>query len=303
MTPVTAPPAPPETAWRRARPFLGLALAGYGLLVLLGLLAHDSRAAGAVATAGGLLLLARGLPRLAAPRRLVPVAVGLLCVGGLVAYNVPRGSGLGLPELAILAYGVALLGAAPFLQARVGRTDVATLVGWSFPLLLAPLAVFALDAAMTGDGPKAASPLVQALVVVPTQHGLQWTGTPVARSGSTLVVGTPRGSLSLGVGFVCAGLYPMVLFAGVLALHGWRTRPPARQVALWAVAGAAGLWAVNVLRLVILTRVGIADGAGALQAWHANLGWILFAAFMAVFWALALRRPGPRPPPTPPAGP
>ena len=274
------------------RPLLGLALVGYGLLVLLGLLPHDSSAMAALAVALGAILLAWGLPHVRAPRSAVVAGLGLACVVGVTAYNVLAGSDLGLPELAILGYGMALLAAAPFVHVRRGRLDVASLVGWSFPLLLAPLAVFALDAAVSGDA-KAADPVVQALVVTPTAYGLEWTGTPVDQRGSTLVVATPRGTLSLGVGLVCAGLYPMVLFGGVLTLHAWRTRPPARQLLAWLAAGLGGLWLVNLLRLQVLAHVGIREGGSALQSWHANLGWAFFAAFMAVFWAVVLRRSTP----------
>jgi hypothetical protein len=40
---------------------------------------------------------------------------------------------------------------------------------------------------------------------------------------------------------------------------------------------------------VALTRIGVAYGMDALQTAHANLGWLSFAAFMAVFWRFALR--------------
>lgn len=272
------------------RPLVGLTLAGYGLLVLLGLLPHDAPLAGATAFVLGALLLAWGLPDVVAPRTGIVAGLGVACVAGVTVYNVAAGSGLGRPEWAILGYGVALLVAAPFLHLRLRRFDVASVVGWSFPLLLAPLALFALDAGVSDGGGAAADPVVQAMVVAPTAAGLELTGTPVERTGSTLMVATPRGELSLGVGFVCAGLYPMVLFTGVLALHAWRTRPPARRLAGWAAAGLGGLWLLNLARLVILTRVGIAQGAEALQTVHAHLGWVLFAAFMAVFWAAALRK-------------
>lgn len=277
------------------RPLLGLALAGYGLLVLLGLLPHDAPLAGATAFVLGALLLAWGLPDVVAPRTAIVAGLGIACVAGVTVYNVLAGSGLGRPEWAILGYGLALLVAAPFLHLRLQRFDVASVVGWSFPLLLAPLALFAVDAGVSDDGGAATDPVVQALVVAPTAAGLELTGTDVERTDSTLMVATSRGQLSLGVGFVCAGLYPMVLFAGVLALHAWRTRPPLRRLAVWAALGLGGLWFVNLVRLVILTRVGIARGAEALQATHAHLGWILFAAFMVVFWATALRRPATAP--------
>jgi exosortase/archaeosortase family protein len=94
----------------------------------------------------------------------------------------------------------------------------------------------------------------------------------------------------MGIGLVCAGLYPMVLFGGVLALHAWRTKPPLRRLAGWAASGIGGLWLLNLVRLIVLTRVGISRGAAVLQQTHANIGWVLFALFMAAFWALVLRR-------------
>lgn len=283
------------------RPLLGLALAGYGLLILLGLLPHDAPAAGVAAFLLGALLLAWGLPGVAAPRTIVVAALGVVCVAGVAVYNTWTGSGLAAPELAILAYGLALLCAAPFLHARRGLLDVASAVGWSFALVLAPLAVYALDGALS-DGANAADPIVQALVVTPTAKGLEWTGTPVDQRGSTLVLATPRGSLSLGVGLVCAGLYPMVLFGGVLGLHAWRVRPPPRRLALWLGTGLGGLWVVNLLRLQLLAHVGVRDGGAALQSWHAHLGWAMFAAFMALFWAVVLRR-APASAPQPAAAP
>lgn len=279
------------------RPLVGLGLAGYGLLVLVGLLPHDAPLAGAAASGLGALLLAWGLPGVAAPRTAVVAVLGVGCVAGVTLYNVATGSGLAPPERAILGYGLALLVAAPFLHVRWRRLDVASPVGWSFPLVLAPLALFAVDGALSDGGGGPVDPIVQAAVVAPTAAGLELAGTPVERDGSTLRLATPRGSLSLGVGLVCAGLYPMVLFAGVLGVHAWRVRPPAVRLAAWALAGTAGLWLLNLVRLLILARVGITRGPGDLQAVHAHLGWILFAAFMAAFWALALRpsRTGPAP--------
>jgi exosortase/archaeosortase family protein len=58
-------------------------------------------------------------------------------------------------------------------------------------------------------------------------------------------------------------------------------------------AGLAGLWLLNVVRLVVLTRIGIRWGMAALQTAHANLGWILFCGFMAAFWWVVLRHTGP----------
>ena len=296
------PAASGRSAREGLRPLVGLMLAGYGVLVLAGVLPHDSPLAGLASLLAGVAVLAFGLPAVGAPRAQVVAGLGCACVGGVAGYALATRDGLGLAEAAIVAYGLLLMAAAPNLRREVGvgdrRMGVSTLVGWSFPVVLAPLSLFALNAALSsGESGAAAAPIVERLVVAPTAWALRWLGTPVERIGSTLLLATPRGSLSLGVGLVCAGLYPAVLFGGLVGLHAWRSRMPPRSIALVLAAGLAGLWVLNLLRLVLLTKIGVRWGMAALQTAHANLGWILFCAFMAAFWAVVLRRAGPPLPP------
>jgi exosortase/archaeosortase family protein len=309
--PAEAGPGRPEAPTRGTgareglRPLVGLMLAGYGVLVLAGVLPHDSPWAGAASLLAGAAVLAFGLPAVGAPRAQVVAALACACVGGVAGYALATRDGLGLAETAIVAYGLLLMAAVPNLRRDLGvgprRVAVSTLVGWSFPVVLAPLSLFALNAALSsGESGTAAAPIVERLVVAPTAVALRLLGTPVDRIGSTLLLATPRGSLSLGVGLVCAGLYPAVLFGGLVGLHAWRSRMPPRSIALVLAAGLAGLWVLNLLRLVLLTKIGIRWGMDALQTAHANLGWILFCAFMAGFWAVVLRRRAgpPIPPPS-----
>jgi exosortase/archaeosortase family protein len=276
-------------------------LAGYGFLVLAGVLPHDSPVAGVLSLVSGVAMLAVGLPALGAMRQRVVAGLGCACVGGGVGYELAARNGLGVAEWALLAYGLLLMAAAFNLRRTVGRTSIASLVGWSFPLVLAPLALFALNAGLSSHGGAgtagtAAAPVVERLVVAPTAAALRLLGTPVHRAGSTLLLETPRGHLALGVGLVCAGLYPAVLFGGLVGLHAWRTRMRPGATAAVLAAGLAGLWVLNVLRLVALARVGIRWGMDALQEAHANLGWLLFCGFMAAFWSVVLRRFEPEPP-------
>jgi archaeosortase C (PEF-CTERM variant) len=272
------------------RALVGLVLAGYGLLVLLGVLAHDAPLAGVASLVLGTGLLAWGLPPLPLRRSRLVAAIGAVAVAGVVGYNAALHSTLSPPEWGILCYGLLLLCAAPFLGRPLGRVQVGTLVGWSFPLLLAPLALFSLNAALSSAATgSSATPIVRILVVTPTALALRLLGTPVQVVGNNLILATPRGMLSLGIGLVCAGLYPMVLFGGLVGLHSWQQHVAPRRLGLVVASGLAGLWVLNVLRLVVLARVGVAWGPQALQEAHANLGWILFAAFMALFWAVVLR--------------
>lgn len=279
----------------------GLALAGYGAIIVLGLMPHESPLVGVLSLVVGSALLLGGLPSLNVRRGRLVAALGASSLLGVVGYNLAVGSGLSLPEWGIAVYGAALLAAAPFLSRPVGKTDVGTLVGWSFPVVLAPLAMFSLNAVFTtGGADTAASPLVRALVVAPTAFALQLIGTDVqVAAHNNLVLQTPRGGLVLGVGLVCAGLYPMVLFGGMVALHGWRSKVPPKRMAAYLGVGLATLWLLNIVRLVILTRVGVVWGGGTLQTVHDHIGWVLFALFTVVFWGVVLRRvengegPGP----------
>lgn len=295
---------------------LGLLLAAYGGLVVAGILPHDSLFAGALALALGLILLLpfpskRRRPDASqptAPFGASPVAarlvatLGLLLAAAVLVYNVTAASGLSGPEWALLAYGSALVVASRHLHRSLLRLPVSMWLAWSFPLALAPLALFALNALLSaGAGETAASPLIRLMLVHPTAFVLAATGTPVALHGSTLLLATPRGALALEVGLVCAGLYPMVLFASFLAMHAWTARLPWRRTLALAAGGLGGLWLLNLVRLATLAKVGVAWGAATLQAAHANLGWLLFALFMAGFWAVALRKPRLAPRPGPPA--
>lgn len=275
----------------RLRLLAGLVLAGYALLVLGGVLPHDALVSGVVALVLAVpLLLGARLPRIALRRAWLVALLGAGAAGGVLLYNVLAGSGVGWPEAALLAYGLALLAAAPNLERRVARWDVATLVGWSFPLLLAPLAIFSANAVVEGGGAGAAAPLIEHGLANPLAAALVATGDPARVVDRNVLMATPRGTLALGIGMVCAGIYPMVLFLGVLGLHGWQQRMDPRRFALYLVLGLAGLWLANLVRLVALAKVGKTYGAEALQVAHAHLGWVLFIGFMLLFWGVVLRR-------------
>jgi exosortase/archaeosortase family protein len=309
---------PPQAAF-----LAGILLTGYGLLVVLGVLPHDALLAGLAALLLGVGVLAFAARRdaasaaLPAPpigrRGLAVALLGAAAAVGVVAYNLAIHSDLSLPEWGILAYGIALVAAAFRLDRRVAGVPVATLVGWSFPLLLAPFALYAMNAILADRTPAPAAPIIAMGLVQPLALLLGLLGDKAQVAGVNLVLPTPRGPLSIGVGLVCAGLYPMVLFMGVLGLHGWQRQLPPKRLAGYLGLGLGGLYAANLLRMLIVAKVGQAWGADALQEAHANLGWALFVGFMLLFWGVVLRRLEPAQPtasgeeevtgPRPPRGP
>lgn len=288
---------------------VGLALAGYGLSIVLGLVAHESLAIGWASLALGMALVgvsvARAGPQpqaaveVAPPFRWAVAAVGTFVSVGTLVYNLLGASTFTTPELALVAYGALLVACLPWLERPVvarGRVTVMTLVAWSFPLVLAPLAIYAANGILTssaGSETAASSPLVQWLLVEPTAGLLQAMGHEVAVRDNSLFLQTARGSLTLSVGLVCAGIYPAVLFAGLFALYVWDRKPPWRRVAVQAAAGFGALWGLNLARMAVLAQVGVDRGTAALQQVHDQIGWLLFAAFSAVYWWLVLRRARP----------
>lgn len=273
------------------RAFLGLALIGYGLLIFIGLTVHESPWIAAVSICLGLLLVMPGLPHIQLRRRGIVLGLGLAALGGTLVYNLWRGSGLSVPEWTLVGYGSFLAAASFFLDRRIGRFEVSTLVAWSFPLLLAPLLMFSANAAFSHGGTQVAlNPLVNAAVVVPTTTLLVLIGTPVELVGNNMIVSTPRGTLALGIGLVCAGLYPIILYAALLGMHAWHSSMSRGRFLLHLGAGTAVLWLLNLVRLVILTRVGIARGPEALQTTHDHIGWVLFALFITTYWGIVALR-------------
>jgi exosortase/archaeosortase family protein len=303
---------PDASPGRGLRFVVGLLLAGYGLLVLLDVLAHEAEiwALGLLVVGIGLLWTA-ARPRSGTEPATSPshepapaadgeatsarvagtLGLGLLSAGGVVTYNALAGSTFTLPELAILAYGTALVLAAPHLETRWGPIPVASLVAWSLPLVAAPLGVYALDAALdAGAGSSPLDAFIRHVLVPPMTATLDLLGFDVARQAQTVSLGTPRGTLFLTVGLVCAGLQPGILFLGVLGLHLWREATPPKQAGLLLAAGAVSVYLMNLARLVLLAVVGHRWGGSALQTAHAHAGWALFLVLVLAFWGLVLPR-------------
>ena len=290
------------TPLSRLRLLLGLALAGQGLLVVTRVLDHEAPLWLGFVTlfAGSALLLypllSRGrssvrsdadapLARVSPARSRLVLTLGLTAFVGVLAYNLLRGSTLGAPEVAILAYGGALIVASRRLD-RWGRA-----VAYSFPLVLAPLSLYAMNAALVaGVGSTPLAFYIQHGLVVPMAAALSFAGVDVTLMGDTVRLATPRGALFLTVGVVCAGLYAAALFLGVFALFAWEQRTRGWRLAAYLALGLLGLHVANVLRLILLALVGVHWGGKALQDFHQHAGWVLFLAWAVLFWWLVLRR-------------
>lgn len=286
------------SALSRLRLLAGLVLTGQGLLVVTGILDHEAPLPLGFATlAAGLALLlwpSRGATgalaasegsRTFARRSWIVLALGLFAALGVLAYNALRRSTLSGPEIAILLYGAALVVASRRLD-KWGRA-----VAYSFPLVLAPLSLYALNAALVaGVGSTPLTLYIRHGLVAPMAATLSLVGVDVVMMGETVRLASPQGTLFLTVGVVCAGLYAGALFLGVFALFAWEQRTRGWRLAAYLALGLVGLHVANVFRLVLLALVGVRWGGGALQTFHQHAGWVLFLAWAILFWWLVLRK-------------
>lgn len=293
-TPTSDPPAHSVGG----RSYLGLALLGWGLAIVLGVTPHEDRVVGASLAVFGAVLVAssRGLPRLPPLPPLWVAGAGLSLAACVLAYVLAADAPLDVRKIALIAVGSCLAAAAPWLErvvpvARRGVTaTVGSLAGCALVVLGAPLAVWALQAvfkALVGATPLEA--FVRVGLLAPLHLLLAMLGHPSVVEGQTVSYATREGVLHVNVGAACSGLQAMGLFSGVLALYMFVERPGGMRLAIWSAIGLAGVYVANLLRLVAIFLVGYQWGHDALVRVHAQAGWVFFLA-----WALLFARLVPK---------
>jgi exosortase/archaeosortase family protein len=283
------------------RAYLGLALLGWGLSILLGVTPHEDPVVGAALAAFGatLVVTAPRLPRFSHLSPPLVAATGLAMAILVLAYDAWSHAALDLPKGAIVLFGAGLATAAPLLKgemalARPGnsKAPMATLVTCAIPVLGGPLAMWAAQAAFkTALGTTPIEAFVRIALLAPLGLILSLVGLHTSVRGQTVTYFTPRGPLSLEVGAACSGVQAMALFAGVLALYLVAERPGGRRLALWCCIGLFGVYIANLLRLVMLFVVGYQWGPDALLRAHAEAGWMFFVAWAIAFARLARNTP------------
>lgn len=309
LTPPSAAPAPlakpvPAPQAGAGRAYLGFALLGWGLAILLGVTPHEDLWVGAGLAVFGLALAASSprFPEFGGTLSPYLVAgAGLSVVAGVLAFNAASGSSLEGPKIPIVLVGAGLVAAAPLLGRRLpigrkGRTmTVASLVIASLAVLGAPLAVWGLQAATKGVvGTTPVEAFTRFALVAPVSALLQATGFAPSVDGQTVTYVTRSGPLALEVGAACSGIQAMALFTGVLALFMWAEKPGGRRLAIWSIIGIGGVYVANLLRLVMLFLVGYQWGPEALLQAHAQAGWIFFVGWAILFARLARGSQSPK---------
>jgi exosortase/archaeosortase family protein len=280
------PPHPPAT-----QAYVGLAVLGWGLSILLGVVPHEDLVVGTALTIFGAILVARSrLPTIAALNPLVPAITGAVIVHAVVLHAVLVTPELNPQKTALLLFGLALVGATPFLHLRLGsekrNVSIATLVACSLPVLGMPLLVWATQAAFKGAvGSTPLEAFIHYALLLPLAGFLGAIGLDPAVQGQAITYATPRGPLGVNVGAACSGIQAMALFSGVLALFLVVERPAGKRMLQWTMIGLLGVYAANLLRLAFLTMVGYGWGVDALLQVHAQAGWVFFVSWALLFAA------------------
>lgn len=270
---------------------LGLASLGQGLFILLRVVPHESPLLGAaLAALGAILLYFAPLPRVDRLPVWPLVAGGLAVALGVIAYNLSRGATFVPPKIALIAFGLLVAAAAPFVR----RPRVANAVAWSLPLVGAPLGVWALQALAKASfaGATPMELFIEHALIAPMAAILAMMGYHPVVDGQYITFDRQAGgTMRLLVGVACSGLQAMGLFGGILLVYVLAEKPGWARGLAWSIVGLLGVYVVNVIRLVSLAVIGSAWGSAALQMAHANFGWMFFVAWTGIFSWLAMARP------------
>lgn len=282
---------------KAARAYIGLALLGWGLSILLQVAPHEDPLVGA-----GLLVFGTAL-FFTAPRRpsiaSIPgfplIAVGAAAIFAILGYGELTGAHLSTTKFAIVAYGLFLLviGTAlrhPTLR-RSTRRHLSSTAACSLPVVAMPLIVWTFQAAFTSAlGTTPIEQFVHFGLLLPMAAALSIVGWDPVIDGQMITYSTLNGPLTLNVGAACSGVQAMAMFGGVLAMFVLLERPAGRSLAVWSAIGIFGVYLANLLRIAVLLAVGYRWGSDALLQVHAQAGWIFFVAWALPFAALVKSR-------------
>jgi len=120
-----------------------------------------------------------------------------------------------------------------------------------------------------------------------------------------LVVLNPNGSspLYLDVQSDCTGLQGILAFGMLSIMALLDLKPKISKLIPLLVVGFAGAFLINILRLIVVFLTFEFLGADAGTTMHVYFGYVIFIAWVMVFWTLAFRYLAPRsaavPSPTP----
>jgi len=88
----------------------------------------------------------------------------------------------------------------------------------------------------------------------------------------------------------CSGVYSFAIFTSAfLAFAASEFREWDRRLKYFLAIGIVAAYVANLLRMYIIVMVGHLYGSDALMWTHTNAGWLIYMAWVSVFWWLLFR--------------
>ncbi|MFH1788993.1 MAG: archaeosortase/exosortase family protein [Candidatus Altiarchaeota archaeon] len=259
-----------------------------GFRILL-LPSYHARALGAVMLAAGYVLVRRDIPSGKGKKSfsILPLA-GVLVVFGDLFYNIVVKDStqfLGLDWMTIMFGGMLI--AYNFIPAKYAtETRFLTIfLGLFFISLSLPLAVLSMKVSGSAGSHYTSAFIARPLATLLKLYGVKtsWVGNWVYYSGL-------KGVIRLGIGISCSGAYSFaIFFSAFTAYVHVRYARLDKKIVFLLLAGLAGTYAANLLRVFMIALVGYYYGEAALISAHKNLGWIIFMAWVTLFWYIGFR--------------
>jgi archaeosortase C (PEF-CTERM variant) len=197
-------------------------------------------------------------------------------------------------DIAVLGFGAVLV-AFPFVPRGFTRERNFALL---FFAALSVIFVVPLMAIRAGhDATGSVDEYTAALVTPQLSALLNALGNPVWHVGNDVhYVDLAAGrSATVHIATQCSGLYSMAIFIAAFSALVMSDYPRlTRRVGALLAAGIFLAYLANLLRMVVIVEAGHYYGSEALVSTHANLGDIIFLAWVAPFMWLAYRYLDPR---------
>ncbi len=132
------------------------------------------------------------------------------------------------------------------------------------------------------------SPIVQYLLAEPVAAILRILGVDAQVNGEVIIYEnrfdeTGKGAVAIGYG--CTGIYSVFIFLSMyLSFIMSEYRKVTRRMGALIVFGVLMAFVANLIRMVIIILTGVYYGPDALYWAHKEVGWMIFMAWVFVFW-------------------
>lgn len=107
---------------------------------------------------------------------------------------------------------------------------------------------------------------------------------------TTIMLSTSRGLLPVLFEAGCIGVYSLLIFSIIIVVTMAETSVGRRTKLLWSILGLVGVFALNILRLLIVVVSMYFYGWDFGQRVHQVIGYVLFLSWIAIFLLLFTKR-------------